>query len=130
MIRNSSRQLTNFQDLVAKVKVSRIGACIRRNFTPCCVWKFPQHIPKMTLLNEAASCKALFFRPRSDPVFHGDIDFIFPQEGREQMSRLYDVLEFFGCLHVPLRITENSAALLTGDFFKAVQDCKMRKMLV
>ena len=34
------------------------------------------------------------------------------------MTRLYDVLDFFDCLHVPLRITENSAALLTGDFVR------------
>ena len=44
------------------------------------------------------------------------------------MRVIYDVLEFFDCLHVPLRITENSAALLTGDFlrqFKTVgcNDC-------
>ena len=34
------------------------------------------------------------------------------------MSWLYDVLKFFDCLHVPLRITENSAALLIKDFLR------------
>ena len=34
------------------------------------------------------------------------------------MSRLYDVLELFDCLHVPLRITENSAGLTIEDFLR------------
>ena len=72
-------------------------------------WQLPQHIPTMTLLNAAGAHKALVFRRRSG-LKH--------REDREHMSRLYDVLEFFGCLHVPLRITENSAALLTGDFLR------------
>ena len=69
---------------------------------------FYQHIPKMTLLNEVVSCKALFFCCDLDDSIIG----------REHMSRLYDVLELFDCLHVPLRITENSAALLIEDFLR------------
>ena len=75
-----------------------------------CFWQFPQHIPKMTLSNEAASCKAIIFCRHLDAIRFG--------KGRENMSRLYDALEFFDCLHVPLRITENSAAVLTGDFLR------------
>ena len=76
------------------------------------LWQLPQHIPTMTLSNEAASYKAV----------------VFCREGRGHMSRIYDVLKFLNCLHVPLRITENSAAVLTGDFltqFKTVgcEDC-------
>ena len=77
------------------------------------LWQLPQHILTMTISNEAASYKAV--------VFCG--------EGREHMSRIYDVLKFLNCLHVPLRITENSAAVLTGDFFNAVQNCRMRRLL-
>ena len=76
-------------------------------------WQFPQHIPKMTLLNEVASHRPFFF------VFCP----IFRIRGRHQMSRLYDALEFFGCLHVLLRMTENSTAIFTGDLltqFKTV----------
>jgi len=68
----------------------------------------------MTLLNEVASCKAVVFRFR---LHHSDFDW------KSYMSRLYEALEFFDCWHVPLRITENSAALLIGDFveqFKSV----------
>ena len=65
-------------------------------------WQLPQHIPTMTLSNEAASYKAVVFRG----------------EGREHMSKMYDFLEFLDCLHVPLRITENSAAVLTGDLLR------------
>ena len=67
----------------------------------------------MSLLHEAASCKAF--------VFCGHLDLRHLEEGGEgkvHMSCLYDVLEYFGCLHVPLRITENSATLLTGDFLR------------
>ena len=71
--------------------------------------QFLQHIPKMTLLNEAASYKAFVFR-------RNQFNRLFLR--KEYMSMLYDVLEFFGCLHVPLRITENSAALFTGDFLQ------------
>ena len=72
-------------------------------------WKFPQHIPKITLLDEAAFYKAFVFC-HFDPIFRGT--------GREHTSRLYDVLEFFSCLHLQLRITENSAAVLIGDFLR------------
>ena len=80
-------------------------------------WQFPQHIPKMTLLNEAASndTALIFYRPHFDPIVR--------EKGTGHMKRLYDVLKIFGFLHVPLRITENSAALLTGDLltqFKTV----------
>ena len=34
------------------------------------------------------------------------------------MSRLYEFQEFFDSLHVPLRITKNSAAALIGDFLR------------
>ena len=80
-------------------------------------WQFLQHIPKMKFLNEAVSCKAFVFYRQFDP-------FLSFTKSREHMSRLYDVLELFDCLHVPLRITENSAALSTGDFlrqFKTVE---------
>ena len=81
------------------------GIILTTNF-----WQFPQHIPKMAFLNQAASYKAFVFRRR--------FDLIFSKNGREHMSRLYDVMEFFDCQHVVLRITENSAALLTGDFLR------------
>ena len=38
--------------------------------------------------------------------------------GRGHMSRLYEVLELFDCLHVPLRITENSSAVLIEDLLR------------
>jgi len=72
---------------------------------------FPEHIPKMTIVNEDSSCKALFFHV-------GWYYSFFPDNDRKWMSRLYEVLEFFDCLHVPLRITENSAALLIEDFLR------------
>jgi len=75
---------------------------------------FPKHIPKMRLLNESAFCKALYFDYPPDVV-------LFPLFFE---STIYEVLEFFDLLHVPLRITRNSAALLIGDFltkFKAVE---------
>ena len=70
---------------------------------------FYELVPKMTLLNEVAPCKALIFELRSI------LDSIFGQ-AMEGMSMLYDVL--FDCLHVPLRLTENSDALLIRDFLK------------
>ena len=72
--------------------------------------QFSQHIPKMTLSNKVASCKALFF--------YRDPRLLFPGDDSLHMSRLHDILEFFDCLHVPLRITENSAALLIEDFLR------------
>ena len=66
-------------------------------------WKFPQHIPKMILLNEAACYEAV--------VFHGG-------KGRKDFSWLNDIHEFFDCLHILLRITDNSAAVSTGDFLR------------
>ena len=71
---------------------------------------FYELIPKMALLNEVASCKALIFRRRFVGV-NNDL-------ARTDMSTFYAVLEFLDCLHAPLRITENSAALLTGDFLR------------
>ena len=71
---------------------------------------FPEYIPKMTLVNEVASCKALYF-------YRGKV-----------MSSLYAFQEFFDCLHVPLRITENSATLMIGDFlreFQKIVECKL-----
>ena len=80
-------------------------------------WQFPQHIPKMTLLDKAASYNVVVFRrDHFDPML-GHVHPIFPSK-RKHMSRLYDVLEFFDCLYVLLRITENSAALFTGDFIR------------
>ena len=76
---------------------------------------FYELIPKMTLLNDVAPYKALIFYRYSPFLNHA--------RGKAEMSMLYDVLELFDCLHVPLRITENSAALLIGDFlwqFKTV----------
>ena len=70
--------------------------------------QFSQHIPKMSLLKEATSFKALFF--------YRYLDFL--TGGWVGMSRLYDVLELFDCLHVPLRITENSAGLTIEDFLR------------
>ena len=64
---------------------------------------FPKDIPKMALVNEIASCKVLFS--------FSDLDF-------GEMSRLYEFQEFFDSLHVPLRITKNSAAPLIGDFLR------------
>jgi len=66
-----------------------------------------RHITKMTLLKEVASCKAVSF-----PGL-----FLYFARGK-LMSRLHEVLEFFDCLRAPLRITENSAALLIGDFLR------------
>ena len=83
--------------------------------------QFPQHIPKMALLSdEVAPCKAL--------LFCCYLDGLTDVQRRGPMSSLYDLLEFFHCLHVPLRITENSAALLIKDLlrqFKTVgcEDC-------
>ena len=70
---------------------------------------FDELIPKMALLNEVAPFKALIFLCR----FVG-LHFL----SRTDMPTLYAILEYFDCLHVPLRITENSAALLTGDFLR------------
>ena len=81
--------------------------------------------PKMTLVNEVVSCKALCF-------YHG---LSFGAFDRNPMSSLYEFQEFFDRLHVPLRITENSAAPLVGDLlrqFKTVRckdcyfDCVLR----
>ena len=72
-------------------------------------WQFREDIPKMTLLNEAASYKAFVFR-------RYQFNRLFLR--KEYMSMLYDVLEFLDCLNVPLRITENSAALFAGDFLR------------
>ena len=63
---------------------------------------FPEDIPKMTLLNEVAYCK--------DLIFHDLYD--------GHLSSLYAFQEFFDYLHVPLRITENSAVPLVGDFLR------------
>jgi len=79
-------------------------------------WDRPRlkHIPKMRLLSEVASCKDLYFySPNS-----------FLRFLQTANSWIYEVLEFFDLLHVPLRITRNSAALLLGDFltqFRAVK---------
>ena len=64
---------------------------------------FNEYIPKMTLLNEVAFCEGLFFYSVSYD---------------RHMSRLYEFQEFFDGLHIPLRITENSAAPLLGDFLR------------
>ena len=87
----------------------------------------PEVIPKMTLVNEVASCKAL--------LFYSDRGRIIPPLARGPMLSLYEFEEFCDCLHVPLRITENSAAPLIGDLlrqFKTVKcetcgfDCVLR----
>ena len=72
--------------------------------------QFPQHIPKMTLLNEVASFLALFV--------YRDPRGLFYSGGRKPMSRLYEVLKIFDSLLVPLRVTENSVALLIGEFVR------------
>ena len=72
--------------------------------------QFYPHIVKTTLSNEVAPCKALFFQS-----YLGCLLGPLSQDG---MSRLYDVLKIFDCLHVPLRIIGNSAALLTEDFLR------------
>ena len=80
--------------------------------------QFLKHVPKMTHLNEFTSCKAVFFHRYLRLHIASFVS------GREHMSMLYDVLELFDCLHVPLRITEKSAVLLIGDFlrqFKTVE---------
>ena len=62
------------------------------------------NILKMTLANEVASCKALlFYNDRLDGI---------------DMPMLYELQEFFDCLRVPFRITQNSAALLIGEFLR------------
>ena len=77
--------------------------------------------------NGVAFLKALLFY-RDHEVFSRSF-------GSEHMSSLYEFREFFDRLHVPLRITENSAALLKEDFltqFKTVEcerccfDCVFR----
>jgi len=68
---------------------------------------FLLHILEMTLLNEVASCKALLFRCH---FFHFGT--------RKPMSWLCEVLKFLDRFYVPLRTTENSAALLLGDFLR------------
>ena len=73
---------------------------------------FPEDIPKMTLLNEEASCKVLFLL---GDRYDGD------------MSNLYEFQEFFDCLHVPLRITENSTAPLIGDFLRQFETVRCLK---
>ena len=79
-----------------------------------------QRLPKMTLLNEAASYKIFFvLRSRFVIVFFGP--------DRNYMSLLYDMLEFLGCLHVPLKITDNSAALSTGDFLSQLKTVRCEK---
>ena len=80
---------------------------------------FYERIPKMTPLNEVPLCKALIFRHHFERFNHG--------LGRAEMSRLYDVLEIFDCLHVPLRITENSAAILAGEFLGQFKTVGCRK---
>ena len=83
---------------------------------------FSEHIPKMRIVNEDSSCKALFLH---DAPFYR-----LRRNGyREWMSRLCEVLEFFDCSNDLLRITENSAALLIEDFltqFKTVGCAKCR----
>ena len=60
----------------------------------------------MTLVNEIASYKALYF--------YCDLD-------DRDMSSLYEFQEFFDSLLAPLRITENSVAPLIGDFLRQFQ---------
>jgi len=70
---------------------------------------FPKDIPKMTLANEVAYVKALFLL-----------------NAGQHIPILCNILAFFDCLHVPLRMNENSADLLIEDFltqFKTV-GCK------
>ena len=59
-----------------------------------------EDILKMTLVNEIASGKAVWCYCKIS------------------MSSVEDFQEFFGCLHVPLRITENSPAPLIRDFLR------------
>ena len=118
-----------FSDLVdGSLKEVQLKATLVRHWLDCTAGiilitpkrPFPEDIPKMTLLNEVASCKGLIFHDLYDG----------------HLLSLYEFQEFFDCLHVPLRITENSAAPLIGDFlrqFKTVEcvegcgfDCVLR----
>jgi len=116
-----TRRHVNFNDLVDdSFKEVQSRATLVRLWLDCTAGiilvtdlrPFPQHIPKLTLLNEVASCKALIFYRYYDRYR------LFSNQGRDSMSKLYDVLALFDCLHVPLRITENSADLLIGDFLR------------
>ena len=61
---------------------------------------FPKDIPKMTFANEVASCKVVSIYCEFN------------------MSSVEDLKEFCDYLHVPLRMTENSAAPLIADFLR------------
>ena len=65
---------------------------------------FPKDIPKMTFVNEVASCKVVWIY----------CEF--------KMSSVEDLGEFCDYLHVPLRMTENSAAPLLADFLRQFRD--------
>ena len=68
---------------------------------------------KTTLVNEVASCKAVFFYcigVRSVPPLH-----------HEPFPSIYEFQELFDCLHVLLRITESSAALLIADLLRQLE---------
>ncbi|KAL9979334.1 hypothetical protein ACROYT_G016984 [Oculina patagonica] len=43
---------------------------------------------------------------------------------KNEISVIYELLEFLDCLHVPLRITEKSEPLLIGDFLRTFETCK------
>ena len=76
-------------------------------------------IPKMTLVNEVASCKALCFYRN-----HG---LSFDVFDRNPLSSLYEFQDFFDCLHVPLRVTESSAAPLVGDLLRQFKTVGCKK---
>jgi len=90
---------TSFQEVQSKAALERhwldctAGIILISKYRPLL-----EYIPYMTPLEEVASCKAVYFS-----IFH-------------VFSRIYEGLEFLDLLHVPLRITQNSAALLIGDF--------------
>ena len=97
----------SFQEVQSKAALARhwldctSGIILISQDRPCL-----KHIPEMRLLNEVASCKALYFH--SSNSFLGFL--------QTANSWTYVVVEFFDLFHVPLRITQNSAALLLGDF--------------
>ena len=70
----------------------------------------PELTPKLALVNDVASCRALFF--------YCGLNRAFSEVRWGHMPCIYEVLEFLDCLNVPLRKTDNSAAPLIGDLLR------------
>ena len=98
MVDDSFKEVQSKAALVRHWLVCNAGIILITPYRP-----FPKDIPKLTLINEVASSKDLFFH---DDLFGGS------------MPNLYEFEEFVDCFQVPLRITENSAAPLIGDFLR------------